>query len=274
MMLKSVFLGTAAALILNSAYADDTCKTSNPAKTIKTGVLTVAAYAYPPFTIPDGNEIKGIEGAIINRFAKENCLTVSTVIVAPSATIQYVLSGKADVSMGDWTRTAEREKVLGLSAPTLLDKMAIYSKSGFSSLDDLKGKSIGLRNGDMVVSDFQKIDGIDVKLYSSQSSLVQDLENGRIDAIFDGYSVGKYSQSHTDAYKGVKIVISDADKRVRATTTPLQTAVLYNKGNSSLGSKLDEAIGRMHEDGFIKAQLEQYGLDGSLAEVGAPSLVQ
>ena len=69
------------------------------------------------------------EDAATKAIAKAECLTMVPVVVDPAATIQYVLAGKADIAAGDWYRTAERAKVIGLSYPTYLDQIVTSLKT-------------------------------------------------------------------------------------------------------------------------------------------------
>ena len=101
-----------------------------------------------------GGEIGGVDGEVAKGIAKmPSAWTLVPVVVDPAATIQYVLSGKADIAAGDWYRTAERAKVLGLSYPLYLDQMGLYSKDGVSTVAALMGKQVG------TVSGFLWVDG-------------------------------------------------------------------------------------------------------------------
>ncbi|CAI3800348.1 hypothetical protein DBADOPDK_02520 [Pseudomonas sp. MM223] len=106
----------AACVLTGQALAADSCTPSEHFKTIKPGSLTVAVYNYPPFTTVAGaNDIGGVDTEVVREIAKRNCLTLVPVIVDPSAVIQNVLSQKVDLGIGDWFRTADRAKVLGMS---------------------------------------------------------------------------------------------------------------------------------------------------------------
>lgn len=77
---------------------------------VNPGKLTVAMYEYPPFAVTKGGEIGGVDGDVAQSVAKSECLQIQAEIVDPAATIQYVISGKADIAAGDWYRTAERAR--------------------------------------------------------------------------------------------------------------------------------------------------------------------
>ena len=122
---------------------------------VSPGKLTVAIYEYPPFSTTAGGQIGGVDGEILKGIAASECLAFTPIVVDPAATIQYVLAGKADIAAGDWYRTAERAKVLGMSAPTYLDQMGIYSKDGASTVASMMGKQVGTVSGFLWVSDLQ-----------------------------------------------------------------------------------------------------------------------
>ncbi len=134
------------------AFAQSCTPTHKIDQLVAPGKLTVAIYEYPPFSVTSGGEIGGVDGEMLKSIAQSACLNLSPVVVDPAATIQYVISGKADIAGGDWYRTAERAKVLGLSAPTYLDQMGIYSKDGVATVcghDRQTGRHrVGLPLGD------------------------------------------------------------------------------------------------------------------------------
>ena len=235
------------------------------------GKLTVAIYEYPPFSVTAGGSIGGVDGEMVKSIAKAECLTLTPVVVDPAATIQYVLSGKADIAAGDWYRTAERGKVLGLSAPTYIDQMGIYSKDGIDTIAGMMGKQVGTVSGFLWVADLQKVLGTNLHLYPNPVALAQDLQAGRIQVGADSYGTGAYAQKK-GGYQGIVIKVAKPDPRVLASTDASQANLLYTKANASLGAALDADIAEMHKNGEIAKYLSSFGLDPSGAETGAPRL--
>ena len=271
MMLGMVAL--VALFAANEAEAAD-CKPAHTFPTVAAGKLMVAIYEYPPFTmaLPDG-KMGGVDSAIASRFAELNCLAVTPAIVDPAATIQYVLAGKADIAAGDWYRTAERAKVLGISYPIYLDQMGIYSKTGVDTIEAMVGKNVGTVSGFLWVTELQKLLGAKLHLYPNPVALAQDLEAGRIDIGADSYATGVFAQAK-GGYPGIKILVAKPDQRVQASIEPSQAGLLYTKGNTAMGEALDDAIMQMHKDGSIAKFLSDAGLNPSGADVGAPRLVK
>ncbi|KMO44636.1 amino acid ABC transporter [Methylobacterium tarhaniae] len=272
--MPSVTVAVLAGWLVAGAAEAQECKPAHAFKTIEPGVLTVAVTTYAPFSIieKDGSA-GGVDGDIVTAIAKLECLKVKAVATDPSAAIQYILAGRADLSTGDWYRTAERAKVVGLSAPLYTDRMGIYSKNGYKTVAEIEGKSVGTVQGYLWVADLQKLLGAHLKLYPNSSTLSTDLAAGRIEVGVDGYASGASAQAE-GGFAGLKIEVSAPDKRVRATVTPAQAALPYAKGNAALGAALDADIATLGKDGTIQTILAKHKLDPSAADVGEARLVE
>ncbi|MGO7018577.1 substrate-binding periplasmic protein [Rhizobium leguminosarum] len=273
MSMKHLLAFTAMALIAQagSVFAEE-CATK--VKTVQDGKLIVAAYDYPPFSVTSGGAISGIDVDIVTRAAKENCLEVVPMVLDPAATIQAVVSGKADVAIGSWNRTEKRAKAVNMSAPTYLDPMGIFSKDGADTVASFEGKNVGTVQGYLWVGEMQKMLGNKLKLYPTPVALAQDLEAGRIDIAADGYNSGAYIQKTSGGYKGIEIKLSKPDERIQASILPAQAGVIYTKGNESLGAALDKSIVQQHKDGAIVKDLEAAGFDKKVGDVGEPRMVK
>ncbi|SQF97939.1 amino acid ABC transporter, periplasmic amino acid-binding protein [Paucimonas lemoignei] len=266
-------LGFALSALASQAMAAD-CVPAHTFETLTPGVLSVAAWSFPPYSIPGvGTQLSGVDGEIIKLIAEKECLKLKTTALDPAAVIQSVVAKRADVAIGDWYRTAERNKMLGLTAPLYLDVMGIISKEGVSRISDLEGKRVGTVQGYLWVADLQKVLGDNLVLYPNPVAMAQDLASNRIDAGADSYAVGIASQQK-GGFAGLKIVVSAPDDRVKATLEPGQTAFAYTKSNTSLGDALSADIQAMHENGEIKKILSKFGLSEDASEVGAPRLVE
>ncbi|MET3646007.1 substrate-binding periplasmic protein [Phyllobacterium ifriqiyense] len=270
-----IFLSGIAALALSvgTASAQD-CTPKHQFTTVEAGTLTVAVTTYVPHSFVDhSGNMKGIDGDIATEFAKRQCLKVKAIAVDPAAAIQYVLSGQADITTGDWYRTVERAKVMSLSNPLYTDQMGIYSKEGFKNVTDLESKQVGTVQGYLWVADLKAMLGGSLKLYPNSVNLRQDLNSGRIDVAVDGYSTGVVAEQQ-GALGDVKVNVAAPDDRVKATREAAQAAFPYSLNAKELGAALDASIAEMHADGTIVAILKSYGLDGTAADTGVPRLVE
>ncbi|SDA98629.1 transporter substrate-binding domain-containing protein [Sinorhizobium sp. NFACC03] len=266
--------GIAGFLISAPLAAAQDCTPKHRFATVEAGTLTVAVTTYAPHSfIDDSGNMKGIDGDIAAEFAKRECLKVKAVAVDPAAAIQYVLSGQADITTGDWYRTAERAKVMSLSAPLYTDQMGIYSKEDFKNVSDLEGKQVGTVQGYLWVADLKTLLGGSLKLYPNSVNMQQDLKSGRIDVAVDGYSTGVVA-AQKGALGDIKVNVAAPDDRVKATKEAAQAAFPYSFNAKELGVALDAGIAEMQADGTIVTVLKSYGLDGTAADTGAPRLVE
>lgn len=265
----------AAGLLVATAAANaQDCKPAHQFKTLEAGKLTVAVYDAPPFLSADSQgNISGADGDILKTIAGRECLSIKAIVVDPAATIQHVLSGKADIAAGDWYRSVERAKVFGLSYPTYLDQMGIYSKAGLSDISDLVGKQVGAVTGYIWVPALQKLLGADLKLYPNAVALAQDLANGRVEVAVDSFGTGTYAQTK-GGYTGFQIKVAKPDERVPVSIEPPQAALLYSKDNSELGQALDANIQDLHKSGEMVGILKANSLDATSGDVGEPRLVK
>jgi polar amino acid transport system substrate-binding protein len=259
-------------VMVDAAFA--LCKPAHQMKTVVPGTLTVTTVMLPPYDVPGGEGgFSGVDGDMVKKIAEMECLKLDVKQVDVAAEIQYVVSGKADMTAGNWYATAERAKVLGLSSPLYLDQVGIFSKEGYVKFADLKGKTVGTVQGYLWVSDLQALYGDNLKLYATPVALGQDLATGRVDVGVDSPGAGIYAQKR-GGYPGMKIKVADADPRVRASVEAAQIVFLYPKDETAFGDAINADIATMQKSGFIAGVLKSYGLDPRGADVGPLRLIK
>jgi polar amino acid transport system substrate-binding protein len=263
----------ASLMLTTSAQAQD-CKAAHHFPTVKPGVLTVAVAVYAPFDrIDTSGEFSGVDADILQAFADKECLKIEATSVDPAAAIQYVTSGRADISSSAWYRTSERAKVVGISDPIYLDTVGIFSRQGYKNFNELQGKTVGTVQGYMWVSDLQSVFGSNLKLYPNPVALVQDLKAGRVDVGVNGYVQGSIAQKRGEL-GDLKVVNAEPDKRIKSSMQPPQSGFLYTKDNVQLGNALNASIKEQQTKGDIAKILGKHGVDSSIAQVGEPRYTQ
>jgi len=253
---------------IGSAAAD--CTPSREFKTLKPGVLTISAQTYRPYSIVESDgTVSGIDGELLKEIARRECLKIEAVIVDAAAALNYVQTGKADVTVGDWYRTKARSEVMNMTDPLYLDQMGIVSKDGASKLSDLEGKVVGTLQSNLWVPDLKKLYGAKLRLYPVVANVQQDLKNGRIDAYVESYSIASIA-AQSGEIDGFKAAVAEPDERVVSSTLPGQGAFPLNKENPTLLEVMNANIAELHKNGFIEKLLVKYGLDASAAKTGEP----
>jgi polar amino acid transport system substrate-binding protein len=248
---------------------DASCKPAHQIKTVKKGVLTVALTNTPPYSFEENKKIAGIDSAIVTDLAKRECLKVDFAPYTYATAIPAVKTGRADVAVGGFYRTAERAEQVTLSEPAYLDEMTVMSDDGASTVDDFSGKKVGTVEGYLWVDALKKLDGVETRVYPDSGSLANDLKSGRLDIGIDGYGAASISAKGTD----LKLEVLKEDPRVPATSEPSQTAMLLDPKNDALASALNELLESLRSDGGLAKILKANGLPASAAEVGAARLI-
>lgn len=271
--LTLVTLSSFAALSGVSAHASE-CKPAHTFETIKPGVLLVAAYEFAPYSYTGANKtLTGVDAEIVKLIAQKECLKVEPLMMDPSATIQYVVTKRADVAIGDWYRTADRAKIMGLSSPMYLDQMALISKAGLTKVEEIKGKKVGTVQGSLWVKNLQEVAGANLKIYPNSVAMAQDVSAGRIEVGTDSYAVGLTAQSK-GGYPGMLIKVLEPDERIRATINAGQATLPHDKANTGLRDALNANMDELRRSGKIAEILVKFGLDASAADVGEPRLIE
>lgn len=199
------------------------------------GKLSVVLYDLPPFSKLEGTKVTGVDGDILNAIAEMECLTISAKSVATAANIPTVQAGRADVSIAAWYRTAARAQIVGLTDPIYTDQMAIISKDGLDSAEQLKGKTVGTVDGYLWVDDMKKLLGDSLKVYPTNLNMNQDLAAGRIDVGIDSYGSAQFNR------KGdFKVTVIQPHEAIAASKEAAQIAIPVPQKNTELLGPAEE----------------------------------
>lgn len=256
------------ALSVSNAVAQS-CTPKHEFETVTKGSLTVALTNTPPYSLEKDGAISGIDGDLVQAFAKENCLDITYQIFTYPAAVSAVQSNRADIALGGFYRTAAREKVVSLSTPAYLDQLAVASVEGYDTVDQLIGKKVGTVEGYAWVSEMEDtFEGSGT--YPSSLNLAQDLQAGRIQAALEGFGAAAILNKD----KNVKVKLLKTDKRISATMNPSQTSFLLSKSNGAFVKAVNTTLDEQRSKGVIAKALETYGLDPSAADVGKSRVIQ
>lgn len=156
---------------------------------------------FPPFEYIDEktNEIVGIDIDLIKAIAKKLGYEVEIISIDFDGLIPALEQGHIDVIISGMTITEEREKRVDFSIPYWEADQAILVVKGSNykpqNLKDLNNRVVGVQTGttaaellDELVEQNYKIE---VRKYPSYTLAVQDLVNGRIDAVVVDSPVAK-----------------------------------------------------------------------------------
>jgi polar amino acid transport system substrate-binding protein len=244
------------------------------AEVCEEGVLTVSTDpAYPPQSKlnEQTGEYEGFDIDVATEIAKR--LGVDVAWEAPTWDVITAGSwnGRWDTTVGSMTPTNERQEVLYFTEPYNYTPAVVVVGADNDEVTDLStdldGKKVGSCSP-CTYSDFLEkkleiegyefdfiIDDAEISGYDTDTTALEDLVNGRLDAVITSVTT---AQGYIDADNPVKIVGDPVFYE------PL--SVGFDKSSDpsseSLYEAVDEIVAEMHEDGTLTSLSEEwYGLD-------------
>ena len=155
------------------------------------------------------------------------------------------------MGMAGMTVTPERKNSVNFSDSyaTGIQKVIVTKDSKIKSLDDIKGKNIGVQTsttGDLYATDAYGADH--VKKFDSGNAAVNALKVGKVDCvIIDNEPAKAYVKANGSALK-----ILDTDYAVE------DYAICFSKDNSELQKKVNEALKELKKDGTVQKIVDKY----------------
>ena len=212
---------------------------------------------FPPFDskAPSG-ELVGFDVDIAKAVAAK--LGVKPVFVTTewSGIIAGLQAGKFDVIVNQVGITDARKQVLDFSPGYTFSAAQLIQRKddtrAFKSLDDLKGKKLGVGLGTNYMDMAKSVPGIDVKTYPGAPEYLADLAAGRLDAALNDRLMLAYllKTSPLPLRTGAMV----------GTGTP--SGIPFKKGNPLFAKAIDDAMTQLEADGtFTKISEKWFGID-------------
>ncbi|KAA0549495.1 transporter substrate-binding domain-containing protein [Bacillus sp. BGMRC 2118] len=203
---------------------------------------------YPPYESvdTDTNEIVGFDVDIAKYITKELGYELEVKDMNFDSLITAMNTEKGDFVMAGMTPNEDRKKNADFTDIYFTAKHLVVSKkdSGISSIEDLKGKTVGVQTGSIQEGEAEKIaEKVDIKIETRNKvpELVQEILAGRFDAaiIEDAVAVGHFKNN--SELNGFEIV----------ETEEAGSAIAFNK-DSELTEEFNRVLKEMKENGELE----------------------
>jgi cystine transport system substrate-binding protein len=255
-LLLAGLLGTSlSAALPGAAHAADLLDTVK-----QRGALIVGLEGtYPPFNSksPSG-ELVGYDVDVAKAVAARLGVKTQFVTTEWSGIIAGLQAGKFDVIFNQVSITPQRQQSLDFSTPYTYSTAQVIQRKDdsrvFKSLDDLKGRKIGVSLGSNYNDIAKGIAGAQVLTYPGAAEELRDLTAKRVDAVLNDRLVLAYLLKTSPLPLRLAAAVGE----------PVQMGVPFKKDNPKFAKAIDGALGSLEKDGTLKKiSVKWFGIDVS-----------
>lgn len=166
---------------------------------VKPSYKIVSDSSFAPFEYQNGKgKYTGFDMELIKKIAKQQGFKLDISNPGFDAALNAVQSGQADGVIAGATITEARQKIFDFSDPYYTSSVILAVKKGSNvkSYQDLKGKTVGAKNGTASytwLSDHADKYNYHVKAFDEASTMYDSMNSGSIDALMDDEAVLAYA---------------------------------------------------------------------------------
>ena len=227
---------------------------SAKATPIKSTYVIASDTSFAPFEYQDDNgNYTGFDMELIQAIADQQGFTIQINNVGFDAALNAVQAGQANAVIAGMTITDARKQIFDFSDAYYTSNIILAVKSGsdIQSYEDLKGKTVGAKNGTSSYAWFEEHAsqyGYKLKAFDEASTMYDSLNSGSIDALMDDEAVLAYSIQQGRNFETPIEGISTGQVgfAVKAGTNP-ELIEMFNNGLAALKA-----------DGTYDALVEKY----------------
>lgn len=254
-MLKMLTRITAIAALGAALFAVAPAAADDLEKVKSAGELKIAMSGqYPPFNfVNDKNEVVGFDAAIGAAIAAK--MGVKPVFITNDwdGIIAGLRAGKFDTVIGSMTITPERERAVDFVGPYYRTGRGIFvlDSSDIKSIDDLKGKTVGVTLGETHDKWAHERGGWTVNTYKGLPELYLELKSGRVAAIIvDDVPVLIAINKNKEPFRQLKLSDQDDAK--------VAIGIAIRKNNPQLHDAMQKALDDIMADGTYGKIAEEW----------------
>lgn len=235
--------------LLTACFAG--CGGSSAEKSDGNTLVMGTAAGFPPYEfVDDNNKVVGIDAEIAEAVAKKIGMKLTIKDMDFDALLTAVQSGSVDVVFAGLTVNEERKQSVNFTQSYATGKQVVIVKEGspIASVDDLKGKKIGVQSGttgDIYCKDDYGDDAVNA--YKEGALAVAALQKDQVDCVVIDNEPAK---TFVAANEGLKILETEYVSE--------DYAAAVSKSNTELLKKIDDAITELKADGTIDNILKKY----------------
>lgn len=212
--------------------------------------LTIATDAtWPPMEfVNKDKEIVGFNIDMMKAIAQEAGFEVEFQNTAWDGIFAGLAANKYDAVISSVTITEERQKNMDFSAPYVNAGQVIVVKKELEGLDKLaqfEGKSAGAQIGTTGAFEIAKHKGVTLRSYDEIGLAIEDLANGRVDAVVCDSPIAADYVLQNEQYKKVLKIVGEP-------FTKEEYGIAVNKGNKEILDLINGGLAKVLKKGTNK----------------------
>ena len=210
--------------------------------------------SFAPFVFQnDQSKYTGIDMELIKAIAKDQGFTLEISNPGFDAAVSDVQNGNADGMIAGMTVTDARKATFDFSDPyyTTNSILAVQESSNISSYEDLKGKTVGVKNGtasQTFLEENKSKYGYKIKTFSDGASMYDSLNSGSVAAIMDDEPVIKYAIKQGRKFK----------TPIEGTPSGQIAFAVQKDSNPELIEMFNNGLANLKESGEYQKILDKY----------------
>jgi arginine/lysine/histidine/glutamine transport system substrate-binding and permease protein len=206
---------------------------------------------FPPFEFQEKGELTGFDIDLMRAIGKEADLNIQFINLPFDGIIPALQAGTIEAAISGITITSERAQAIAFSRPYFKAGLAIavrQDNNTIGSFEDLKGKKIAVQIGTTGALEATKIPGAVISQFDSAALALQELINGRVEAVVNDKPVTLYAIKQA-GLRGVKVVGELLTEEFYGIALPKKSPYLQ---------LINDAIGRVIESGQYDVIFQQW----------------
>ena len=236
-----------------SSVAETAAATTEAADKTEGGVLVFGTNAeFPPFEyVGDDGEPDGFDVALIKAVGEKLGMEVQVENMEFDSLVSSI-GNRIDGAIAGMTVTDDRKEQVDFSDPyyEAVQYVIVAADSDVTTADDLKNKTIGSQLGTTGMFLSEDIEGVTAQTYNRAIDAVNDLVNGRVDAVIIDKNPAEVFNTK---FEGKVKIIDGAEFGFETE----EYAIALPKG-SELVDQINQALEDLKADGTFDALVAQY----------------
>jgi len=241
-------------------------------KTIHPGTLTISMEDQMPYIgYRSSTSVDGLDGDIITYIAQKLGLKLSVERSDWPGALAAAQTCRADAVIGPVGWTKARAETGLFTDPTYYTPTMVTEKPQLhiDSIETMKGHTIGIPQGYLLIPTLQNLPGVTVKIYPQVSSIYEDISAGRLDAGIIDPLAQVYVARQRPELKLKNVLLEDpteaqvkADPALQALLPAVNNYLLCKK-DGDLEKQMSRILDQMWADGEMLRLVKKWGGDES-----------